>query len=215
MKSAPAPAESSEAASGRPAGDEIQGRHGTKTLSNLFWVDMADGIQAEAEKLGVTADIFAVDAETDIDGQLKKCEDAINSGSYDGLGVAPITATNLISAVVAANQKGMPVVNIDAKIDEDALKEAGGYVVGFATSDNHKVGAMALSISWNSFPTAARSPSSRAAPATCPASFAATAAKRRWRPTVPASIRLSDAAGDFGIARRSMSPPTSSQKRLT
>ena len=134
--SAPAPAESSEAAS-TPAGDEIRVAMVLKTLSNPFWVDMADGIQAEAEKLGVTADIFAVDAETDIDGQLKKCEDAINSGSYDGLGVAPITATNLISAVVAANQKGMPVVNIDAKIDEDALKEAGGYVVGFATSDNH------------------------------------------------------------------------------
>ena len=139
--SAPAPAESSEAAS-TPAGDEIRVAMVLKTLSNPFWVDMADGIQAEAEKLGVTADIFAVDAETDIDGQLKKCEDAINSGSYDGLGVAPITATNLISAVVAANQKGMPVVNIDAKIDEDALKEAGGYVVGFATSDNHKVGAI-------------------------------------------------------------------------
>ena len=122
--SAPAPAESSEAAS-TPAGDEIRVAMVLKTLSNPFWVD-----------------IFAVDAETDIDGQLKKCEDAINSGSYDGLGVAPITATNLISAVVAANQKGMPVVNIDAKIDEDALKEAGGYVVGFATSDNHKVGAI-------------------------------------------------------------------------
>lgn len=139
--SAPAPAESSGAVSA-PAGDEIRVAMVLKTLSNPFWVDMADGIQAEAEKLGVTADIFAVDAETDIDGQLKKCEDAINSGSYDGLGVAPITATNLISAVVAANQKGMPVVNIDAKIDEDALKEAGGYVVGFATSDNHKVGAI-------------------------------------------------------------------------
>lgn len=113
-----------------------------KTLSNPFWVDMADGIQAEAEKLGVTADIFAVDSEADIDGQLKKCEDALNNGSYDGLGVAPITSTNLISAVTAANGKGIPVVNIDAKIDETALEEAGGYVIGFATSDNYKVGAI-------------------------------------------------------------------------
>lgn len=113
-----------------------------KTLSNPFWVDMEGGIQAEAKKLGVEAEVFAVDSEADIDGQLKKCEDIINSGSYDGIGVAPITATNLISAVVAANDKGMPVVNIDAKIDEKALKDANGYVIGFVTSDNYKVGAI-------------------------------------------------------------------------
>lgn len=113
-----------------------------KTLSNPFWVDMKDGIQAEAKKLGVEAEVFAVDSESDIDGQLKKCEDIINSGSYAGIGVAPITATNLISAVVDANNKGIPVVNIDAKIDEKALKDANGYVIGFATSDNYKVGVM-------------------------------------------------------------------------
>lgn len=113
-----------------------------KTLSNPFWVDMADGIRAEAKKLGVEAEVFAVDSEADIDGQLKKCEDIINSGSYAGIGVAPITSTNLVSAVVAANSKGIPVVNIDAKIDEAALKEANGYIIGFATSDNYKVGAI-------------------------------------------------------------------------
>lgn len=113
-----------------------------KTLSNPFWVDMADGIRGEAQKLGVEVEVFAVDSEADIDGQLKKCEDIINSGNYAGIGIAPITATNLISAVVAANKNGMPVVNIDAKIDEDALKEAKGYVIGFATSDNYKVGVI-------------------------------------------------------------------------
>ena len=114
-----------------------------KTLSNPFWVDMKDGIEARAAKLGIKADVFAVDSEADIDGQLKKLEDIVNSGTYAGIGVAPITATNLISGVVMANKKGLPVVNIDAKIDGDALKQAGGYVIGFATSDNHRVGAIA------------------------------------------------------------------------
>ena len=114
-----------------------------KTLANPFWVDMKDGIEAEAAKLGVKAEVFAVESEADIDGQLKKLEDIVNSGSYSGIGVAPITATNLISGVVMANKKGLPVVNIDAKIDDEALKQAGGYIIGFATSDNHRVGAMA------------------------------------------------------------------------
>lgn len=113
-----------------------------KTLSNPFWVDMAEGIKAEAKNQGVEVEVFAVESEADIDGQLKKFEDIINSGAYDGIGIAPITGTNLISGVVAANKKGIPVVNIDAKIDEAALKAAGGYIVGFATSDNFKVGEM-------------------------------------------------------------------------
>lgn len=147
--SEPAPAASSETAASEagsseaaPAGEKIKVAMLLKTLSNPFWVSMADGIKAEAEKIGVEAEVFAVDSEADIDGQLKKCEDMINSGSYNGIGVAPITATNLISGVVAANGKNIPVVNIDAKIDEAALKEANGYVIGFATSDNYKVGAI-------------------------------------------------------------------------
>ncbi|MDR2137412.1 MAG: D-allose transporter substrate-binding protein [Synergistaceae bacterium] len=124
------------------AADDIKVAMLLKTLANPFWVDMKDGIEAEGAKLGVKVDVFAVESEADIDGQLKKLEDILSSGSYNGIGVAPITATNLISGVVRANENGIPVVNIDAKIDEKALKEAGGYVIGFATSDNYKVGAI-------------------------------------------------------------------------
>ena len=113
-----------------------------KTLSDPFWVGMAEGIKSDAKKQGINVEIFAVDSEADIDGQLKKLEDIVNSGAYDGIGVAPITGTNLISGVVAANKKGIPVVNIDAKIDDTALRAAGGYIIGFATSDNYKVGSM-------------------------------------------------------------------------
>lgn len=113
-----------------------------KTLADPFWVAMADGIKAEAKVKDVNVEVFAVESEADIDGQLKKLEDIINSNAYDGIGIAPITGTNLISGLVAANKKGIPVVNIDAKIDEEAMKAAGGYVIGFATSDNHKVGSM-------------------------------------------------------------------------
>lgn len=114
-----------------------------KTLADPFWVDMAEGIKAEAASQGIHVDVYAVDSEADIDGQLKKMEDIVNSGSYDGIGIAPITGTNLITGLVSANKKGIPVVNIDAKIDEEAMAAAGGYVVGFATSDNYRIGQMA------------------------------------------------------------------------
>lgn len=123
-----------------------------KTLANPFWVEMAEGIKEEAKARGVDVDILAMESESEVEGQLKKMEDMINSGSYHGLGIAPITGTNLVAGVVAANKAGLPVVNIDAKIDAAALKDAGGFVVGFATSDNHKVGRMGAEYIAKAFP---------------------------------------------------------------
>ena len=110
-----------------------------KTLSNPFWVAMKDGIEAEAKAQGVKVDIVAVDSEEDVQGQLKKFEDLL-SKDYKGIGFAPISPVNLISGVVQANKKGIPVVNIDEKVDMKELKNAGGNVIAFITTDNAKVG---------------------------------------------------------------------------
>jgi D-allose transport system substrate-binding protein len=111
-----------------------------KTLSNPFWVSMKEGIEAEAQKQGVTVDIFAASAEDDLQGQLKLFEDLLNK-DYQGIAVAPLSPVNLIPAIVEANKKGIYLVNIDEKIDMNELKNAGGYVYAFVTTDNEKVGA--------------------------------------------------------------------------
>jgi D-allose transport system substrate-binding protein len=113
-----------------------------KTLANPYWVSMKEGVEASAKKMGVQCDVYAVESEADVQGQLQKLEDIIAGDQYDALCVAPITPTNCISAVVKANAKKIPVVNVDEKFDMNALKAAGGYVVGYATSDNTKVGNM-------------------------------------------------------------------------
>jgi len=113
-----------------------------KTLANPYWVIMKEGIEAKAKEMGVECDFFAVVSEADIIGQVNALEDIIALDKYDALAIAPITPTNCISAVVKANAKGIPVVNIDEKFDMVELKKAGGYVVGYATSDNIKVGKM-------------------------------------------------------------------------
>lgn len=110
-----------------------------KTLANPFWVAMKEGIEAEAKKQNVKVDIFSVDSEDDVQGQLKKVEDAL-AQKYSALGVAPLTAVNLIPVIVQANKAGLPVVNIDEKVDMKELKNAGGKVWGFVTTDNVKVG---------------------------------------------------------------------------
>ncbi|NGQ96699.1 D-allose transporter substrate-binding protein [Brevibacillus sp. SYP-B805] len=111
-----------------------------KTLSNPFWVSMKEGIEKEAAKLGIQVDILAVSSEDDTQGQLKLFEDLLNK-DYAGIGVAPLSPVNVIPQIVAANQKGIPVVNIDEKLDMQELKNAGGNVYAFVTTDNVKVGA--------------------------------------------------------------------------
>lgn len=124
-----------------------------KTLASPYWQSMAEGLEAEVAKMpNVEIEIFGAESEDDLTGQLEIMENMINSGKYDALAVAPITPTNLISGVVMANQKGIPVVNIDEKFDMDALKEAGGWVVGYATSDNRGVGQMAAELIAEKYP---------------------------------------------------------------
>ena len=110
-----------------------------KPLSNDFWANMKAGIEKEAKELGVTVDIFAAQSEDDTEGQLKILENCISKG-YKAIGVAPISPTNLINGIVEAKKKGIYVMNIDEKIDMDTLKNAGGSVIAFATTDNEKVG---------------------------------------------------------------------------
>jgi D-allose transport system substrate-binding protein len=113
-----------------------------KTLANPFWVDMKTGIVAEAKKQGVTVDVFAASDESDLQGQAKIFEDLLGKG-YAGIAFAPLSPVSLIPSIVEANKKGIYVVNIDEKVDMTELKNAGGYVYSFITTDNVKVGEKA------------------------------------------------------------------------
>lgn len=127
-----------------------------KTLASPYWQSMAAGLEERVAALdNVTIEIFGAESEEDLTGQLNLMENMITSGKYDALCVAPITPTNLISGVVKANEANIPVVDIDEKFDMDALAEAGGYVVGYATSDNVAVGRMGAEKIMEQFPDGA------------------------------------------------------------
>lgn len=112
-----------------------------KVLSSQFWQTMRDGIQAEADKLGVKVDIYAANTEDDVEGQVTLLENAISAG-YKAIGVAPISDVNLNNAIADATQKGIKIVNIDEKIDMDALTQLGGASYAYVATDNVAVGRM-------------------------------------------------------------------------
>lgn len=113
-----------------------------KTLASPYWVAMKEGIVNEAKKQGIEVDVFAANSEDDIQGQQRVLEDAINK-NYKGIGVAPITAVNLVQPIAAANKKGIYVVNLDEQVNQAQLKAAGGSLVAFVATDNKALGEKA------------------------------------------------------------------------
>lgn len=112
-----------------------------KTLANEYWAGINAGILKRAKEVGVDAVVFAVDGESDAQGQLKKFEDALLQG-FDVIVFSPISPANLNSAVVSANKAGIPVVNIDDLADIADLKNQGGYIDSFVSADNVLMGKM-------------------------------------------------------------------------
>ena len=129
----------SDAASTPAASGEAEYAVILKNQTSDFWMKMKEGVEAKAAEMGIKVDIYAAQSEEDTEGQLKIFENCLTK-NYKAIGVAPLSPVNVVPAVVKANEKGIYVMNIDEKIDMDTLKNAGGSVIAFATTDNVKVG---------------------------------------------------------------------------
>ncbi len=92
----------------------------TRTLANEFWGYERDGFEAEAKKLGVDFQTFAVNDESSISEQLDKAQSALNQGCSAIL-ASPISATALDTVFKAALAKGVPAI---------VLNDAQGTVPG-------------------------------------------------------------------------------------
>ncbi|WP_418751342.1 D-allose transporter substrate-binding protein [Frisingicoccus sp.] len=111
-----------------------------KTQATDFWTKMWKGVEDKAAEMGVQVDIYSAQSEEDFEGQVAILEKCINDG-YDGIAIAPLSASNMVSTVAKATQAEITIVNIDEKLDMDEMAKQGGAVVGFVTTDNVAVGA--------------------------------------------------------------------------
>jgi ABC-type sugar transport system substrate-binding protein len=97
------------------AGSDVKLCYVTRTLANEFWGYERDGFEAEAKKLGVKYQTFAVNDESSITEQLDKAQSALNQGCSAIL-ASPISATALDTVFKAALAKGVPAIVLnDAK----------------------------------------------------------------------------------------------------
>ncbi len=103
------------------------------TLNNPFFVSVKDGVEAQAQKLGVSVKI--VDAQNDPAKQANDVADLIQQG-VTVLLINPVDSAAISTSVEAANKANIPVLALDRSADK-------GNVASLIASDNVKGGEMA------------------------------------------------------------------------
>ncbi|AZR73749.1 D-ribose ABC transporter substrate-binding protein [Anoxybacter fermentans] len=102
------------------------------TLNNPFFVDLKNGAEEEANKLGI--ELLVVDAQDDAAKQLSSIEDLIMK-RVDVLIINPVDGDAIVSAIELANQAKIPVITVDRGAN-------GGKVACHIASDNVAGGKM-------------------------------------------------------------------------
>lgn len=114
-----------------------------KSLANEFFKTMADGAAAHHAEHDADYDLIVngIKNETDLAQQVNLVEQMIARG-VDAIVIAPADSRALIPVLQRAQAAGILVVNIDNRLDADALRAA-GLQVPFVGPDN-RAGARAV-----------------------------------------------------------------------
>lgn len=113
-----------------------------KTLNNPFFIDMQEGAQAAAKRLGVELIIQAAEREVDVEKQMQIVENLIQR-KVSAICITPSGSKEIVPAILKANQAKIPVLVIDTRVDQAALAEAGASTLAFIGSDNKDGGRIA------------------------------------------------------------------------
>jgi ribose transport system substrate-binding protein len=109
-----------------------------KSLANEFFQTMQDGAKADQQKRSGEYSLISngIKDETDTAAQIKIVQQMLVE-HVDAIVIAPADSKALVPVLADAAAKGVIVVNIDNKLDAEALKEK-GLVVPFVGPDNRK-----------------------------------------------------------------------------
>jgi ABC-type sugar transport system substrate-binding protein len=106
-----------------------------KTLANPFWGAMGEGVEEGAKAVGVSYFIQAVESDQAAESQLNVCNTMLQR-SPTALITAAINSTNLLPCLSAAQQSGIPVVDLDGNLDP-AVLNAEGIEIAFRIGSNN------------------------------------------------------------------------------
>lgn len=94
------------------------------TLNNEFFITMVNAAEEKADELGIQLDVQATDQHASASAQLEIVENMITSG-VDGIIIVPSSSEGLLSSLQRCKEAGIPVINLDTRIEQSVLDEAG------------------------------------------------------------------------------------------
>ena len=106
-----------------------------KTLTNPFFLKMEQGARRAADEFGAELVVRTGAQETSIEQQVAIVDELI-ADDVSAIVIAPGDSVRLIPAVERARAAGIPVVNIDNRLDPAFLARAGLTDVPFVSVDN-------------------------------------------------------------------------------
>ena len=107
-----------------------------QTLNGAFHLALKDGIEAAIAEIDPEGTCIVLGANKEPDLQVEQFEDLISKGC-DIILVDPVDSGSIRTALLAAADAGIPVVNIDSGVDDKDL------VVASDSSDNYQAGQIA------------------------------------------------------------------------
>ncbi len=113
-----------------------------KTLANPFWDAMAKGITEGAKEAQVNIFEQAANSDQDAETQLNICNTMLERNPQ-ALIASAINSSNLLPCMKTANEKGIPVVDLDANLDPAVTQKAGVKIAFTIGSDNIAAGGKA------------------------------------------------------------------------
>jgi ribose transport system substrate-binding protein len=108
-----------------------------KTLTNPFFIEMEKGARRAEKELGIELLVKTASQETSIEQQIQIVEDLIRM-KVDAIVIAPGDSLRMVPVLKAAQDAGIQIINIDNRLEPEAMKKHGLSRVPFISVDNEK-----------------------------------------------------------------------------
>ena len=108
-----------------------------KTLTNSFFVEMEKGARKAQQETRIDLQVKTATQETSIEQQIQLVENEIKTQAK-AIVIAPGDSTRLVPILKKAQDAGIIIVNIDNRLNADAMKHEGMKPVPFISVDNEK-----------------------------------------------------------------------------
>ena len=108
-----------------------------KTLTNPFFVQMEKGARRAEAELGIALSVKTAAQETSIEQQIQLVEDLI-AAKVDAIVIAPGDSQRMVPSLKKAVEAGIHVINIDNRLDAQAVQAAGLKPFPFVSVNNEE-----------------------------------------------------------------------------